>query len=57
MTVWYNPQNPRESYVERFCNKDKLYKKLALLFLVLYIIYMIVFCNPYNFIYSLQLEG
>ena len=43
MTVWYNPQNPRESYVERFCNKDKLYKKLALLFLVLYIIYMIVF--------------
>jgi hypothetical protein len=43
MTVWYNPQNPRESYVERFCNKDKLYKKLALLFLVLYIIFMIVF--------------
>ena len=40
MTVWYNP---RESYVERFCNKDKLYKKLALLFLVLYIIFMIVF--------------
>ena len=43
MTVWYNPQNPRESYVERFCNKDKLYKKLALLSLVLYIIFMIVF--------------
>ncbi|WP_219968132.1 DUF3592 domain-containing protein [Streptococcus gordonii] len=43
MTVWYNPQNPKESYVERFCNKDKLYKKLALLFLIIYIIYLIVF--------------
>ena len=43
MTVWYNPQNPEESYVERFCNKDKLYKNLALLYLVLYIMFMIVF--------------
>lgn len=43
MTVWYNPQNPKESYVERFCNKDKLYKRLALFFLILYIIFMIVF--------------
>ena len=26
MTVWYNPDNPKESYVERFCGAVKVYK-------------------------------
>ena len=54
MTVWYNPQNPRESYVERFCNKDKLYKKLALSSLNHF---YDRFCNTYYFIYHVQLES
>lgn len=26
LTVWYNPDNPKESYVERFCGAVKVYK-------------------------------
>lgn len=37
MTVWYNPERPNESYVERYCGKDRYYQKELILWLSLYI--------------------
>lgn len=42
MTVWYNPEKPNESYVERYCDKDRFYKKLVWLIAVLYIIGLMI---------------
>ena len=43
MTVWYNPDNPKESYVERFCGAVKVYKFTYWL-LVLTLVFITIIC-------------
>ena len=54
MMVWYNPKKPNESYVERYCDKDKYFKKLVWLMVIIYIIcsmmclILVYFYTKYN---------
>ena len=43
LTVWYNPNNPKESYVERFCGAVKVYK-LTYWLLVLTLVIITIIC-------------
>ena len=43
LTVWYNPDNPKESYVERFCGAVKVYK-FTYWILLLTLIFITIFC-------------
>ena len=43
LTVWYNPNNPKESYVERFCGAVKVYRFTYWL-LVLTLIFITIIC-------------
>lgn len=43
LTVWYNPDNPKESYVERFCGAVKVYK-LTYWLLVLTLVIITIIC-------------
>ena len=43
LTVWYNPDNPKESYVERFCGAVKVYKFTYWL-LVLTLVFITIIC-------------
>lgn len=43
LTVWYNPDNPKESYVERFCGAVKVYK-LTYWILVLMLVFVTIIC-------------
>ena len=43
LTVWYNPGNPKESYVERFCGAVKVYK-FTYWILVLTLIFITIIC-------------
>ncbi len=43
MTVWYNPDNPKESYVERFCGAVKVYK-FTYWILVLTLVFITIIC-------------
>ena len=43
LTVWYNPDNPKESYVERFCGAVKVYK-FTYWILVLTLVFITIIC-------------
>lgn len=43
LTVWYNPDNPKESYVERFCGAVKVYK-FTYWILVLTLVFITLIC-------------
>ena len=43
LTVWYNPDNPKESYVERFCGAVKVYK-FTYWILVFTLVFITIIC-------------